>query len=96
MWNVYFRKKNFSEGHTFESKQILIAKESKLCSFEMDDNTTLFIFGGNPFPEERIIFWNFVSSSKKRIEEAKQQWENQEFDSVYGDNDFVPLPKPFG
>lgn len=85
-------RKTFSVSHTFESKQILIAKESKLCSFEMDDNTTLFIFGGNPFPEERIIFWNFVSSSKKRIEEAKQRWENQESDSVYGENDFVPLP----
>ncbi len=86
----------FSEGHTFESKHILIAKDSKLCSFEMDENTNVFIFGGMPFTEERFIFWNFVSSSKNRIEEAKVKWENQEFDSVPGENDFVLLPKPFG
>jgi hypothetical protein len=49
-----------------------------------------------PFTEERFIFWNFVSSSKNRIEEAKVKWENQEFDSVPGENDFVLLPKPFG
>lgn len=88
--------KIFSEGHTFESKHILIAKESKLCSFEMDANTTVYIFGGIPFPEERFIFWNFVSSSKIRIDEAKQKWENQEFDFVPGEVDFVPLPKTFG
>jgi redox-sensitive bicupin YhaK (pirin superfamily) len=88
--------KIFSEGHTFELKHILIAKDCKLCSFEMDENTTVYVFGGIPFPEERFIFWNFVSSSKIRIEEAKQRWENQEFGSVYGENDFVPIHKPFG
>jgi len=88
--------KIFSEGHSFESKHILVARDGKLCSFEMDENTTIYIFGGNPFPEERFIFWNFVSSSKKRIEEAKQRWENQESDSVYRENDFVPLPISFG
>jgi redox-sensitive bicupin YhaK (pirin superfamily) len=88
--------KILSEGHTFESKHILNAKESKLCSFEMDANTTVYIFGGIPFPEERFIFWNFVSSSKIRIEEAKQKWENQEFNFVPGEVDFVPLPKTFG
>jgi redox-sensitive bicupin YhaK (pirin superfamily) len=62
----------------------------------MDENTTVFIFGGMPFTEERFIFWNFVSSSKNRIEEAKVKWENQEFDSVPGENDFVLLPKPSG
>ena len=60
-----------SEGHTFENKQLLVANDSTLCTFTMNKDTTIYIFGGEPFPEERFIDWNFVSSSKERIEEAK-------------------------
>lgn len=84
----------YSEGNAFESKHILIAKDSRLCSFEMEANTTVYIFGGEPFEEERFIFWNFVSSRKERIEEAKQMWEAQAFERVPDETDFVPLPKP--
>lgn len=82
-----------SEGNTFENKQLLIANDSKLCTFTMNKNTTIHIFGGEPFPEERFIDWNFVSSSKERIEEAKQKWKAQEFPKINGDSDeFVPYP----
>jgi redox-sensitive bicupin YhaK (pirin superfamily) len=60
-----------SEGNVFGPKQILIAKDSKLCTFDMAANTTIYIFGGEPFPEERIIYWNFVASTKELIENAK-------------------------
>jgi len=83
-----------SDGNTFEPKQILIAKDSKLCEFEIGENTTVYIFGGEPFPEERFIFWNFVSSSKERIEKAKTDWENQTFPKVPGETEFIPLPPP--
>ncbi|ESU25292.1 pirin [Flavobacterium limnosediminis JC2902] len=82
-----------SENTIFEPKQILIAKDSKLCEFEVGENTTVYIFGGEPFPEERFIYWNFVSSSKKRIEKAKIDWENQSFPKVPGETEFVPLPE---
>lgn len=82
-----------SEGHTFGPKQILVAQNSTLCEFEISANTTVYIFGGEPFPEERFIDWNFVSSDKKLIEEAKQKWDAQLFDKVVGDEiDFVPYP----
>ena len=82
-----------SEGTTFENKQLLIANDSKLCTFTMNKNTTIYIFGGEPFPEERFIDWNFVSSSKERIEEAKQKWKAQEFPKIEGDSEeFVPYP----
>ena len=81
-----------SEGHIFEPKQLLVAKDSKLCEFEMTENTTLYIFGGTPFPEERFIYWNFVASTKERIEEAKTQWLAQAFEPVPGETEFVPLP----
>jgi redox-sensitive bicupin YhaK (pirin superfamily) len=82
-----------SEGNVFEPKQILIAKDTKLCTFDMAENTTIYIFGGEPFPEERIIYWNFVASTKERIEGAKEKWLAQTFDKVQGETEFVPLPE---
>ena len=81
-----------SEGHTYGPKQILIANDSKLCEFVMQENTTVYLFGGDAFPEERIIYWNFVASKKERIEEAKKRWLEQSFPKVPGETEFVPLP----
>lgn len=81
-----------SEGHTFGPKQILVAKDSKLCEFTIQENTTVYIFGGDAFPEERFIYWNFVATSRARIEEAKTMWLEQSFVPVPGETDFVPLP----
>jgi hypothetical protein len=44
---------------------------------------------------ERFIEWNFVSSSRERIEQAKQAWQAREFPVVPGDDiEFIPLPSP--
>ncbi|HNQ28406.1 MAG TPA: pirin family protein [Aquaticitalea sp.] len=82
-----------SEGNTYGPKQILIAKDSKLCEFEIGKNTIVYIFGGMPFAEERFINWNFVSSSKERLKQAKEDWINQKFPKVVGETDFVPYPQ---
>lgn len=90
---LYILKGSITDGNNiFGTKQILIAKDSKLCEFEMAENTTIYIFGGEAFPEERFIFWNFVSSRKERIEQAKSDWENQNFPKVPNETEFVPLP----
>jgi redox-sensitive bicupin YhaK (pirin superfamily) len=81
-----------SEGNVYAAKQILVAQDSGLCAFEMAENTTIYIFGGEPFPEERYIDWNFVSSSRERLKKAKEDWINQAFPKVAGENDFVPYP----
>lgn len=82
-----------SDGNTYGDKQILVAKDSKLCQFEISENTTIYIFGGEPFPEERFIHWNFVSSDKAIIEKAKQDWLEQTFPKVPNEKGFVPLPQ---
>lgn len=84
--------KVFNEGYKYEPKQILVAKDASLCEFEMEANTTVYIFGGETFPEERFIHWNFVASSKETIREARKKWEKQEFPKVPEETDFVPLP----
>ncbi|EDM35694.1 pirin-related protein [Pedobacter sp. BAL39] len=81
-----------SEGYIYGPKQILVASDSRLCEFTMQENTVVYIFGGDAFPEERFIYWNFVASSKEKIEEAKQRWQDQQFAPVPGETDFVPLP----
>lgn len=84
--------KVMSEGEEFGSRQILVAVDSKLCSFEIEADSTIYIFGGDPFPEERSIYWNFVASDKQLIEKAKERWKNQQFETVPGETEFVPLP----
>ena len=85
-----------NEGNTYGNKQLLVAKESSLCAFEMSADCTLYLFGGEPFPEEHFIFWNFVHSDKSVIEQAKQNWVDQKFPKVPNETEFVPLPpSPF-
>lgn len=82
-----------SEGHIYGLKQILIANDSTLCSFEMQENTSVYIFGGEAFAEPRYIHWNFVHSDKEMIEKAKEDWKAQRFPKVPGETEFVPLPE---
>ena len=82
-----------SDGNIYEPKQLLVAKESTLCEFTIHENSTIYIFGGEPFSEKRYIDWNFVSSSKELIQEAKQKWEEQSFPKIKGDEtEFMPYP----
>lgn len=82
-----------SDGNVYGPKQMLVTKDSHLCEFTILENTTVYIFGGEPFAEERFIDWNFVSSSKELIEDAKQRWEQQTFGKIPGDDaEYIPYP----
>jgi redox-sensitive bicupin YhaK (pirin superfamily) len=55
--------------------------------------TRLMLFGGAPLDGERYLWWNFVSSSRERIEQAKADWSAQRFGKIPGDDhEFIPLP----
>ena len=86
------------EGEEYGPKQMLVAKDSSLCAFSTLGPSTIFIFGGKPFPEPRHMYWNFVHSDKTVIEQAKQNWEEQNLDAfpkIMGDDkSYVPLPEP--
>ncbi len=51
------------------------------------------LLGGEPLDAPRHMWWNFVSSSKERIEVAKQDWLDGKFGQVPGDPEFIPLPE---
>jgi redox-sensitive bicupin YhaK (pirin superfamily) len=72
-----------------------------LAALSKDDSPTLraqmdshvMLLGGAPLDGERHIWWNFVSSSRQRIERAKQDWRDQNFDKVPGDDEYIALPE---
>ncbi len=86
-------KGKVSDGETsVEAGEMLISKTENECCLQIEANTRLLLFGGDAFPEERYLHWNFVSSSKERIEQAKADWDNKKFPKVPSDDTYIPLP----
>ena len=52
----------------------------------------MMLLGGAGIDGPRYIWWNFVSSSKERIEQAKADWKQGRFKPVPGETEFIPLP----
>ncbi|MEM6723826.1 MAG: pirin family protein [Bacteroidota bacterium] len=76
-----------------EEGQMLISKEEDTCDIEIGPETMLLLFGGPAFPEPRYIDWNFVSSDREKIEQAKADWKAKRFKMVPGETGYVPLPE---
>jgi redox-sensitive bicupin YhaK (pirin superfamily) len=72
--------------------QLVCFKPGVALEFEAVGDAHVMILGGEIFPEKRFIFWNFVSSSEARIEEAKNDWHHQRFGQVINETEFIPLP----
>jgi redox-sensitive bicupin YhaK (pirin superfamily) len=56
----------------------------------------LLLLGGEPLDGPRHIVWNFVSSSRDRIDQAASDWRAQRFDRVPGETSYIPLPEDGG
>lgn len=78
--------------HSVEAGNLLVSKAQNACSLTLRENTRIFLFGGEPFPERRYIDWNWVSAEKATIEKAKNDWKAKVFPRVSGDNTYVPFP----
>jgi redox-sensitive bicupin YhaK (pirin superfamily) len=61
-------------------------------NFTASEDCHFVIFGGEALDGPRHIWWNFVSTSKERIEKAKLDWANQTMGRVPGETEFIPLP----
>ncbi len=55
--------------------------------------TRVLLLGGAPLDGERHLWWNFVSSSRERIERAKGEWKSGQFAQVAGETELIPLPE---
>lgn len=75
-----------------EAGQLLVSKAEDACRLLVNEDTHLLIFGGEAFAEERYIDWNFVSSSKEILSEARKDWKEKRFPKVDGDETYIPHP----
>lgn len=82
-------------GDRFEQDQLLVFRPGDAITLEAaEKGCHLMLFGGAALNSKRYIWWNFVSSSKDRIEKAKEEWRAGRFDIVPGDEEeFIPLPE---
>lgn len=81
------------QGQKINAGQMLISKTNEQCEICLDSGTQLLLFGGEPLPEEHYLLWNFVSHSKDRLKQAKEDWKNKKFPKVAGDNTYIPIPE---
>jgi redox-sensitive bicupin YhaK (pirin superfamily) len=80
-------------GERHEAGRLLLFKPSDPIVISTRTGARFMMLGGEPMDGPRYIWWNFVSSSKEKIEAAKEDWKNARFDIVPGDEkDFIPLP----
>jgi redox-sensitive bicupin YhaK (pirin superfamily) len=81
-------------GDLFPSDRLLVFRPGDEIVVESERGAHLMLFGGASLGSQRYIWWNFVSSSRERIEQAKQEWRSGRFDIVPGDaEEFIPLPE---
>jgi redox-sensitive bicupin YhaK (pirin superfamily) len=82
-------------GDHFEADQLLVFRPGDAIALTAGEKGChLMLFGGAALNSKRYIWWNFVSSSKERIEQAKEEWRSGRFDIVPGDEEeFIPLPE---
>jgi redox-sensitive bicupin YhaK (pirin superfamily) len=81
-------------GDRFGPGQLLIFRPGDRITVSAATPARFLLLGGAPMDGPRYIWWNFVSSRKERIEQAKAEWKSGRFDTVPGDaEEFIPLPE---
>lgn len=79
-------------GESFAAPQLLIFRPGDRITVKALQPSRLMFLGGAGSDGPRYIWWNFVSSSQERIEQAKVDWKSGRFDRVPGETEFIPLP----
>jgi redox-sensitive bicupin YhaK (pirin superfamily) len=81
-------------GDRFEAGRLLVFKPGDKITLTAASDAHVVLLGGAPMDGPRHIWWNFVSSRKERIEQAKAEWKAGRFGKVPGDEiEFIPLPE---
>jgi redox-sensitive bicupin YhaK (pirin superfamily) len=81
-------------GDRFTGPKLLVFRPGDRIAVRAVAASHIAILGGAALEGPRHIWWNFVSSRKDRIEQAKEDWKAARFDTVPGDeNEFIPLPE---
>jgi redox-sensitive bicupin YhaK (pirin superfamily) len=77
----------------YEGPRLLVFRPGDRITVRTLKATRMMFLGGDALEGPRHIWWNFVSSSKERIEQAKQDWKFGRFAAVPNEHEFIPLPE---
>ncbi len=82
------------DGAPLDLFALYVLRPGHAARLSSDRKARLMLMGGGAFSTPRHVFWNFVSSSRDRINQAKEDWQAMRFPLVPGDDqEFIPLPK---
>ncbi|NJN47962.1 MAG: pirin family protein [Candidatus Competibacteraceae bacterium] len=81
------------DNQQFETGQMIVLAPGHEAEIRASTIARIMLLGGEPLEGERHIWWNFVSSSAERIEQAKADWSAGRFAAVPGETEFIPLPE---
>jgi len=79
------------DDHALTGGLMAVACAGETMHLEAQTESHVMVIGGTNLGK-RHIWWNFVSNSKQRIEQARDDWRDNRFGKVPGDNEFIPLP----
>jgi len=81
------------DGQPLELYALVVLKPGEAMTLRSGRGGKAMLLGGEAFSSHRYVYWNFVSSSRERIEQAKQDWIAGRFPLIPGDSEeFIPLP----
>jgi redox-sensitive bicupin YhaK (pirin superfamily) len=82
------------DGHELGLYELAVLQPGRDMTLESKTGARVMLLGGEAFQTQRHAWWNFVSSSRDRIRQAKEDWEARRFPEVPGDSEErIPLPE---
>jgi redox-sensitive bicupin YhaK (pirin superfamily) len=82
------------DGNRLEPFTLYVLAPGQAMTLRAEMPSRVMLLGGEAFSTQRHVFWNFVSSSRDRINQAKEDWKARRFPLVPGDEEeFIPLPE---
>ena len=82
------------EGHLLGLYELTVLQPERDMTLSSEHGGRVMLLGGEAFATRRHVWWNFVSSSRERIQQAKEDWSEGRFPLVPGDSEeFIPLPE---
>ena len=80
------------DGERIAAPRMIVFKREVKATLSATTDVHVMLLGGDPLDGERHLWWNFVSSSTERIEQAKRDWAEDRFAPIPGETERIPLP----
>ena len=81
------------DGHPLDPFVLTVLAPGSAMRLASDTGGRVMLLGGEAFQTKRHVWWNFVSSSRERINQAKDDWRAGNFPKVPGEHEFIPIPE---